>query len=425
MRVHGWNKLICMYAMSLKIGMRSMVSRTIQPESIMTWNQFFSQKKYEAEQDNLYRSLNAYDTASGGYLTLGEHRLLNLSSNDYLGLATDAAAREDAQVLSGIIPIGAGASRLITGTFAIHEGLAQTLADWKKTEAALVYPTGYQTNLGLISALARRGDVIYADRANHASLIDGCQLSGATMVRYRHADLNDLEAQLKAHKRGKRLIVSDGVFSMDGDVAPLAGLNELAMRYDALLIVDEAHASGVMGPKGAGAWAREKLKWAPHVALMGTLSKAIGAQGGFVCGSRALIEHLINFSRPFIYTTGLSPIIAGVAQANIVRIQTEPERLRALKKAIRAMSSALTKSGVTLAENDTPILPVIVGDNGAAVRAAAALRDQNIIAAAIRTPTVPEGTARLRVSVSAVHDPAELRRAARLIAQAVKEVQSE
>ncbi|MBZ0257079.1 8-amino-7-oxononanoate synthase [bacterium] len=385
------------------------------------WISFFDSKLKAARDKTQLRRLTIFDNAQAGYLISGETRYLNLSSNDYLGFTTDPFSREDINVLSEILPVGAGASRLVTGTLALHSELERLLAKWKKVPAALVFPSGFQTNVGLLSALGRRGDAIYGDKLNHASLHDGCRLSEAALHRYQHLDLNDLEKQLKAQSKGKRIIVTDGVFSMDGDIPPLPELNQLALKYDALLIVDEAHASGVLGAKGAGAWAHYRLKWQPHVVLMGTLSKAVGAQGGFVCASEQVIDYLINFSRSFIYTTGLSPLMAGIAHANICRIQNEPERIKALRKAIKTMRTALKKSGLDIPDGVTPIIPVLLGDNERTIECAKRLKEEGIIASAIRPPTVPEGTARLRISVSAAHDPEDLKRAAKAIALAANE----
>ena len=385
------------------------------------WFSFFDSRLKIACDKTQLRRLNIFDNAQAGYLISGETRYLNLSSNDYLGFTTDPFSREDIKVLSEILPVGAGASRLVTGTLALHSELERLLAKWKKASAALVFPSGFQTNVGLLSALGGRGGSIYGDKLNHASLHDGCRLSEASFHRYQHLDLDDLERQLKAQSKGKRIIVTDGVFSMDGDLPPLPELNRLALKYDALLVVDEAHASGVLGAKGAGAWAHFRLKWQPHVILMGTLSKAIGAQGGFVCASEQVVNYLINYSRPFIYTTGLSPLMAGIAHANICRIQNEPERIKALRKAIKTMRAALKKSGLEVPGGVTPIIPILLGDNERTVECAKRLKEEGIIASAIRPPTVSDGTARLRISVSAAHDPEDLKRAAKAIALAANE----
>lgn len=384
------------------------------------WSTFFSQRLHKAEQENLYRSLETWDNLKPGYLNREGELYINLSSNDYLGLCTDMNTHEEAVLLAEILPPGASASRLITGNLAIHVELEKMLAEWKKTEAALVFPSGYQTNIGLISALAGRGDSIFCDRLNHASIMDGCRMTESNFLRYRHADLNDLEQQIQQQGNGKRIIITDGVFSMDGEIAPLRELNELAQRYDALLIVDEAHATGVIGPQGAGSWAHSKLRQQEHVILMGTLSKAIGAQGGFICASKMIIEYLKNYCRSFIYSTGLSPFLAGIAHYNIARIRTEKHLLQKLRKNIRIFHTALKKELHEIPEMQTPILPIIIGEAQAAIDCAQRLRDERIVVLPIRPPTVPEGTARLRVSISAAHVPQDLRESAKIIAKHVR-----
>lgn len=388
------------------------------------WRAFFTRKRILAQRENTYRSLKVIDKMSPGRLHVNDRVYLNLSSNDYLGLACDPARVDDAQALAEIIPYGAGASRLLNGDLALHSELEKSLAEWKKTPAALVFSSGFQTNVGLIAALGTRGVTVYSDKLNHASIVDGCRLAEASFQRYRHGDADDLERLLKAHKRGRRIIVTDGVFSMDGDIAPLPRLNRLAQDYEALLIVDEAHATGVLGPEGAGSWSHCGIPWDEHVILMGTLSKAIGLQGGFVCASETVIDHLINHCRSFIYSTGLSPLIAGLAHCNIARIRTEPERLRLLGDAIHTLRSALREEGFAIPDDPTPIIPLILGDSGIVTQVVTRLWEEDLAVAGVRPPTVPEGTARLRLSVSATHSISELREAARLIAKIAREASS-
>lgn len=385
------------------------------------WTSFFERKKQQLSKADQLRSLSAYDTVQGAYIVVGERRWLNLSSNDYLGLSTDAFAREDIQVLCDILPIGSGASRLITGSLAIHTELEKSLAAWKGTPRALVFASGYQTNVGVLSSLGRRGDSIFGDKLNHASLHDGALMSDATYHRYAHADAEDLEFGLSKQKRGRAIIATDAIFSMEGDIAPLPEIYDIARRFNALLIVDEAHATGVMGASGAGAWEHFGLPWDENIILMGTLSKAVGVQGGFVCGSEAAIDYFINSSRSFIYSTGLSPLLAGVAHANVTRIQSEPERRKKLADNIKAFHDALAEAGVDAPRRDTPIIPIRLGENQKALDCAARLRDEGYAVVAIRPPTVPEGEARLRISISAAHDPRDLADAAWAIARLVNE----
>ncbi len=383
------------------------------------WNQHFDDQLQKANTANRYRSLQMFDTFQPGYLQRGDKSYLNLCSNDYLGFASDPLMKEEAKILSEIIPAGGGASRLVTGNLAIHEELERVLAQWKKTEAALVFPSGFQTNIGLLSTLAGKGDAIFCDKINHASIIDGCRMSGAAFYRYKHNDINDLLTLLKTKRPQKRLIVTDGVFSMDGDIARLEELNKIAKQYEALLIIDEAHATGVLGPEGAGSWAQFGLPWKENIILMGTLSKAIGCQGGFVCASKKIIEYLTNFCRSFIYSTALSPLLAGIAHYNIQRIRTEPQWINSLRDAIQVMQIALQDNGLEIGFHSTPIISIVVGECKETLTLARQLYQEGIVAIAIRPPTVPEGTARLRISVSAAHKPDDLKDAATKIADAV------
>ena len=386
------------------------------------WKKYIAEKLEAARHESRRRSLRVYDMMEPGYLYAQGKKYLNLSSNDYLGLAKDFQTLEEAKVLGEIVPPGVASSRLITGTLPIHDELEKVLAQWKGTESALVFPSGYQTNVGLLTTLLGRGDAVFCDRLNHASILDGCLASGAALHRYRHNDLDDLEQLLKAKRTKKRLIVTDGVFSMDGDLAPLPELNALAKRYDALLMVDEAHATGVLGERGAGSWSHFGLKWEEHVILMGTLSKAIGGQGGFVCAARAVIEMLINYCRPFIYTTALSPLLAGLAHFNISRIQEDDYLREALHRHIRRVRAAFREHGIEMRDDPTPILPVRVGESADVIAVAETLEAQEVIAVGIRPPTVPEGTARLRISLSAAHQPEDLLQAVHLIAETVSSI---
>ncbi len=379
-----------------------------------SWKTYIENHLESAKDRDQYRFLKTFDAIEPGYLIKNGKRYLNLSANDYLGLA---ASQPSTQVIKNDKgPAGAGASRLITGNLPSHTELEHTLANWKKTPSALIFPSGYQTNLGLITALAGRGDGLFCDRFNHASIFDGCLLSGAHLYRYKHNDLSELEALLAENKCKKRMIITDGVFSMDGNLADLPGLNRLAQRYDALLIVDEAHATGVLGETGAGSWNHCNLAWQEHVVLMGTLSKAVGAQGGFVCGSEALTNYLINFSRAFIYSTGISPYLATVSLNNINRIQTDANLIDSLHDNTRFFRQTLMDHTIPVPDHPTPIIPIIIGESQKALQMANNLFQSGIVALAFRPPTVPEGTARLRLSISAAHKKEDLKRAAECIA---------
>jgi 8-amino-7-oxononanoate synthase len=334
--------------------------------------------------------------------------LLSFCSNDYLGLASHPALAAAAAASALRTGFGASASRLVTGDFPEHRALETALAEHVALPAALLFPTGYQANLGLIPALAGRGDLVLSDAANHASLIDGCRLSRAEVLPYPHLDPAAVDAALRAagtrHRR--RLIVTESVFSMDGDTAPLADLAALAERHQAVLVVDEAHALGVLGPGGGGLC--RDIGVVPD-ALVGTLGKAFGAAGGFVAGSAALVRLLVNRARTFVFTTALPPPVAAAAQAGLaIASSGEGDRRRSLLTgALQDLRASLPPRHRTPGLG--PIVPVILGSDRAATSASGRLREQGIFVQAIRPPTVPEGTARLRLTLSAAHTPSDLR----------------
>lgn len=360
-------------------------------------------------------------------------RLLNFSSNDYLGLAGHPALRAAAFEAAVQYGAGAGASRLITGHAPWTAALEADLAAWLKKEAALLFSSGYAAGVGTLSALIERDDLVLSDRLIHASLIDGIRLSRARIRRYRHNDLAHLESLLKEarEREGKKRvwIVTESVFSMDGDVAPLQEIVELKTRYGAYLVVDEAHAVGLFGPRGGGV--AEALGVLEEIEVfIGTLSKALGALGGFVAGSRPLITWLVNRARSFVYSTALPPAAVAAAREGLRIVQGEPGRRRqALENAtsFRCQVKALGASRfVSSGKSDalsivTPIVPLIIGSADQACSIFAALRARGILVVAIRPPTVPEGTARLRFSVSAAHSPDDLSRAAEASALALEE----
>ena len=357
----------------------------------------------------LRRNLRAIDSASDTEVVIDGRSHLLLSSNNYLGLATHPAVRAAARRAIERYGCGAGASRLISGHLDLHAAVEAKLAAFKGTEAALLFPSGYQANVGTITALVGRGDHVYSDALNHASIIDGCRLSRASVHVYPHRNVRTLEAELAATSPGsRRLIVTDSVFSMDGDRAPLAVLTALAEQYHSWLMVDEAHATGVIGPRGAGLAAADGLGDRIDIHL-GTLGKALGSAGAYVAGSRALIEWLVNRARSFVYTTGLAPAAAAAAGAALDVVVAEPERREALARNAARLREGLSALGFAVG-GDTHIIPVAVGDNRPALRLAEELRTRGVLAQAIRPPTVPEGTARLRVTPMATHTGAQLDR---------------
>ena len=373
-------------------------------------------------ENGLYRVLRPVDGAQDTVVSLNGHDVLLFSSNNYLGLANHPALKRAATQAIERFGCGSGASRLISGSMAVHHELEARLAALKKTEAALVFPTGYHANVGVLSALMGPGDTILSDSLNHASIIDGCRLSRAEVRVYPHGDTNALDALLAAcPPSGQRLIVTDTVFSMDGDLAPLAELEELAQRYDAWLMVDEAHATGVFGPHGGGLV--EEAGLVDHVDIhMGTLGKALGGIGAYVAGSRALIDWLVNRARSFIYTTGMPPASAASALAALDLVEREPERRQRLWDNTRFLSDGLRGLGYRLGESRSQILPIIVGDARQTMSLAEGVLRRGVFAHGIRPPTVPEGTSRIRVTPMATHTRAQLERSLDAFAVAGKEV---
>jgi 8-amino-7-oxononanoate synthase len=371
---------------------------------------------------NLRRGLTPVQEAlPGGRVQVDGRVLLNLSSNDYLGLSQDPrliGAARDAAARWGV---GAGASRLVVGHLALHEEVEARLAAFKGTEAAVIFSTGYMANLGTISALVGPGDTVFCDRLNHASIYDGIKLSGARLARFPHRDLDRLEALLQKAGSGRRLIVSDSVFSVDGDLAPLQDLVELKDRYGATLMVDEAHATGVLGTHGGG-WA-EALGLTHRVEVhLGTFSKALGSLGGYVAGDRRLIEYLYNRARSFIYSTAMPPPVLGAIAAALDIVAGEPKRRRYLLSEAARFRQTLTQEGFDILGSETQIIPVLVGDNAPTLRLAARLRERGLMAVALRPPTVPPGRSRVRFSLSAAHSPEDLAAARTAILEVGREM---
>ena len=363
----------------------------------------------------LYRTLRQSAGPPDRWVTVDGRRALLFCSNNYLGLANHPALADAAARAAREHGVGAGASRLISGSLPIHHALEERLARLKNTEAALLFPTGYHANVGTITALVGRGDAVFSDALNHASIIDGCRLSGARICVYPHADVAGLRQALRDTPAQRRLIVTDSVFSMDGDLAPLPDICEVAAEHDAMLMVDEAHATGVLGPHGAGLI--EALGVGDRVtAQMGTLGKALGSAGAFVAGARSLIALLVNRARTFIFTTALPPPVVAAVDAALDIVAAEPERRARLRDNATRLRAELRALGFDVASGETPIIPVIVGSNQDALAASTALLEHGVFVQAIRPPTVPAGTARLRVTVMATHTDEDLRHAVRAFA---------
>jgi 8-amino-7-oxononanoate synthase len=363
------------------------------------------------QRAGLYRRLRRVEGDQGPTLFLDGREIVNFSSNNYLGLANHPALAAAAKEAIDRYGCGSGASRLISGNMTLHEELEGRLAEYKGTEAALVFNSGFQANTGVISTLTGEGDAIFSDALNHASIIDGCRLSRAKVFVYPHNDLNRLEDALKEAAGIKRkLIVTETIFSMDGDEAPLVGIVELAEKYGAFVMVDEAHATGVFGAQGAGVV--QKLGLGEHVLVqMGTLGKALGGFGAYIAGSRDLRDLLINRCRSFIFTTALPPAVMAMAVAAIDIVKREPERREALWRNCDRLRSGLAPVGLQLGGGESPILPLIVGEAGECMRFSEALLERGVFAQGIRPPTVPPGTSRLRITLMATHTEAHLDRA--------------
>jgi 8-amino-7-oxononanoate synthase len=350
----------------------------------------------------LYRTRRLVEGPQGPELLVDGRRMLAFCSNDYLGLAADPRLAETMQRALGLYGLGAGAAHLVCGHSRAHHRLEEALAEFTGRERALLFSTGYMANLGVLSALLGRGDSVFEDRLNHASLIDGGLLSRAQLVRYPHADVQALEARL-ADAGGVRLVATDGVFSMDGDVAPVSALSAASARHGAWLMVDDAHGIGVLGPQGRGSVAAAGLGQAQVPILMGTLGKALGSAGAFVAGPADLIEGLIQFARPYVYTTAMPPALAEATRHSLQIAVEEEWRRERLHGLVQRFRHGAARLGLSLTESQTPIQAVLLGSSERATRWSDALARQGILVSAIRPPTVPAGSARLRITLSALH----------------------
>ncbi len=357
----------------------------------------------ERQQQQLYRMRRTLESPQDVVVRVDGREYLSFCSNDYLGLANDprliAALREGAERFG----VGSGAAHLVTGHSYAHQSLEEALAEFVGRPRALLFSTGYMANLGVVSAMVGRGDTVYEDRLNHASLIDAALLSGARLIRYAHRNTGSLGKKMARVPAGRRLIASDGVFSMDGDCAPIAELVALAERADAWLLVDDAHGFGVLGRQGRG-WSADQLAESPdNSILMATFGKALGTFGAFVAGSEELIETLIQRARTYIFTTAPPPALAW-ATRTALRLLREADGAREhLRARIRQFRSGAADLGLALMPSTTPIQPLLVGEAGAALALSEALLEKGILVTAIRPPTVPKGAARLRITLSARH----------------------
>ncbi len=355
----------------------------------------------------LRRALEPLGPRQGAVVEVRGRSLVNLCSNDYLGLAGDPRVMRAAAEAALSEGAGSGASRLVAGDLPIHGRLEAALAGLHRAEAALLFNSGYHANAGVPPVLVGRDDAIFSDELNHASIIDGALLSRATLHRYGHGDAGELETLLGRSTARRKLVITDAIFSMDGDAAPLAALADACDRHGAMLYVDEAHAVGVLGPTGAGLAEQLGLKHRVDVE-MGTLGKALGAFGAYVAGEGRLRELLLTRARTFVFTTALPPAACGAALAALEIVRTEPERRARLHALVAQLKAGLLARGFDVSRVVSPIFPVVLGSEGRALAAAAGLRERGFYVRAIRPPTVPRGTSRLRVALTAGHEPAQL-----------------
>jgi 8-amino-7-oxononanoate synthase len=380
------------------------------------------QRLAELQRLGLERRLRMVSGPQGPRVLLDGEPVLLLCSNNYLGLADHPKVRAAAADAAMRWGAGAGASRLVSGTMTIHRRLEERLAAFEGSEACVLFGSGYLANLGVIGALAGPGDTIFSDELNHASIVDGCRVSRAEVIVYRHLNHDHLESQLRRHGgEGRRLIVTDSVFSMDGDVAPLAEIVDLARGHDARVVVDEAHATGALGRGGRGAVATAGLEGEID-AIVGTLGKALGSYGAYVCASEEMLRYLINTARPLIFSTAPSPPSAAGALAALELLEERPHKVARLRGAARTLRGALAREGFGVEESDMHIVPLVVGAGDDAMRLCQAALARGVFAQAIRPPTVPAGTSRLRLTVMASHTASELKLAARTLAEAAREV---
>ena len=378
----------------------------------------------EREAIGLRREVRAMERAGGPWLRTPAGQLLGFCSNDYLGLAQDSRLVAALGRAAGAAGVGSTSAHLICGHHREHAQLEEALAEWTGRERALLFSTGYMANLGAMQALLERGDPCVQDKLNHACLLDGAQLAGAELRRYPHADVAAAQRQLRSRPGAPALLTTDGVFSMDGDVAPLRELAALCARERATLMVDDAHGLGVLGERGAGSVAAAGLNQDQAPVLMATLGKALGCSGAFVAGSSALIEGLTQFARSYVYTTAMPPALAAAARVAVELARTEEWRREKLAALIARFRRGATQLGLPLTGSASAIQPLLLGDAETALQAARALERRGLLVIAIRPPTVPRGQARLRITLSAVHEEAHVDRLLEALADLPQEARA-
>ena len=379
----------------------------------------FEQHIAERQQAGLWRERLTIDSPQRAELQLADENLINFASNDYLGLANHGNAKQALTNATEVFGFGSGASHLICGHQRPHDDLEIALADFIGRDSALTFSSGYMANLAILQSLANKGDLVIADKLNHASLIDGVRLSGADSRRYPHCDLQVLESRLKRSTQNT-FVVTDSVFSMDGDIAPLLEIAGLCERYKAILIVDDAHGFGVVGENGKGCVEHFGLSQKQLPVLMCTLGKALGGFGAFVSGERKLIDYLVQTARSYIYTTAMPAAIAAANLANLNVLQDSPEKLTKLRQNIVSFKQLCQQHRIVLIASDTAIQPVLIGDNEKLIQINKALIQQGFLVGAIRPPTVPQNSARLRITVSAAHSQQQLESLVAALAKILK-----
>ena len=371
---------------------------------------YISDELERIEKSGLYRELNIVESAQGTHLEIKGKTYLSFCSNNYLGLANNPLVIKAVKDAVGKYGWGVGASRLVSGNMRLHEVLEGEISKFKGKEASTVFPTGYMANIGAISSLVSKGDLVICDKLNHASIIDGCRLSGADFRVYPHCDMKKLENVLKkATKYSRKLIVTDTVFSMDGDIAPLPDIVRIAHKYKAMVMADEAHGTGVFGKRGGGVVEHFNLSKKVDI-VMGTLSKAVGSLGGYVTGGTDLINFLRNKARPFMYTTALPPAVCAASIAGINLIQENPSLRTSLWNNVRYLKKELELLNFNVIPSESPIIPIMIGDAKKAVDMSKLLYKKGILIPAIRPPTVPARSSRLRMTVMSTHTRKDLER---------------
>ncbi len=384
--------------------------------------EYLQEELDQMKEQGTFRKLVPLESDQGSKVVINGKEVIQLSSNNYLGLTTHPRLVKAALEAVEKFGAGTGSVRTIAGTFTMHEQLEEKLAKFKHTEASLVFQSGFTTNQGVLSAILSPEDVVISDALNHASIIDGIRLTKAARKVYKHVDMKDLERALKeSGEYRKRLIVTDGVFSMDGNIAPLDKIVELAEQYDALVMVDDAHASGVLGENGRGTVNHFGLDGRVHIQV-GTLSKAIGVLGGYVASSRSLIDYLIHKGRPFLFSTSHPPAVTAACDEAIQVLLEEPELIEKLWDNAKFFKDGLVKLGYDTGESQTPVTPVIVGDEALSHKFSDKLLEYGVFAQGIAFPTVAKGMARVRTIVTAQHSKEELQEALDIFEKAGKEL---